>query len=90
MIPPVPEPLERHYHQVRVKLGLRLHNFVKLEEEEITIRMRRRFHIHAGVFCMLGLLSYLSVIDVVSITIVAAASPMIQVALEYIDQVGQF
>ncbi len=87
------EELERRYHLARANFGLQLHKFVKTEEEaeeaEIA-RMRRRFHIHVCVLSLSGLLTYLSLIGVVSVIVVTGTSTSLLVFQEYIDRVGRF
>lgn len=90
MINAVPVPLERRYHKFRADMGLSLHNFVLLEEQELTIRMRRRFHIHACILSALGLLNYLATIGALSVILLSFFSPLLLLAMERIDEIGQF
>lgn len=87
------EELERRYHLLRDKLGLEMHRFVKTEEEaeerEIA-RMRRRFHIHVCLLGVSAVLTYLSIVGVVSIIVVTGTSTSLLIAQEYIDRIGRF
>jgi len=83
------EALERRYHRCRDKLGMELHRFVKLEEEEAA-RFRRRFHIH---LCLMGVLLFLTVLgvdDMISTPVIVSSSAGINLLQEAIDRIGQF
>jgi hypothetical protein len=89
MIPPKSLPLIADVRRTRARVDLELHKLVLAEEEE-TARMRRRFHIHVVLLGLSGFLAYLSVVDIVSLTIVTLTSPCFLLTQEYIDRVGRF
>lgn len=83
------ERMTRWYHVSVVVLDNGLNRLVLSEEEE-TVRMRRRFHLHACLLGVSGLLGYLAVVDVVSLTVVTLVSPTLLLGQEYIDRIGKF
>lgn len=83
------EALELFYHRMRARFSARLHQFVRLEEEEAA-RMRRRLHIHLCLLCLSSSLTFLSVADYISITVLTSASTGVLAVQEFIDCIGQF
>lgn len=83
------EALERTYHRTRDRLGLGLHNFVKDGEEDV-VRMRRRFHIHFVLLGCNGMLTYFSVVGIVSVTALTSVTTLVLVVQESIDRIGKF
>lgn len=68
---------------------LKLHRFVKLEEEEVD-RMRRRFHIHLVLLTAVMTLTFLSLLSMVSATEVVSAQFAVNLVQETIDRAGRF
>ncbi len=83
------EDLERAYHRMRDKLGLELHRFVRDEAEDVE-KFRRRFHIHLCLLTVNGVVTYLSLVGIVSITLVTGCTTGVLVIQEYVDRIGRF
>ena len=89
MTPNLPEPLERRYHQVRLKLGAGLHAFVRTEEEEARRRLRK-FHAHVGVIFASWLATYVFTLTGIESAIVVTGSPALFLFIqECLDNVGK-
>jgi hypothetical protein len=83
------EAVERAYHRCRDRLNLELHKFVLSEEEE-TLRLRRRLHIHICLLGVSGLLTFLSMWNMISIAVVTGSSVTILTLQEWVDYIGRF
>jgi hypothetical protein len=66
-----------------------LHHLVLFEEEE-AVRFRRRMHIHFVLLSFSGMLSFLSIYGIASITLVTGCSFGILSLQELVDYAGRF
>lgn len=67
----------------------RMEHLVLRDEEEVR-RLKRRMHLHGLLFGITAVLTFASVISLVSMSYVVGAQLCLQYVQEYVDYVGRF
>lgn len=69
---------------------IQVDHLVLKDETEVAKRLKRRMHIHVCLFIATSLLTFASVISLVSMSYVVGAQLCFQYIQEYVDYVGGF